>query len=215
MLVLIKKIPSCIIPICIKKWKCQFCVSLIALMILFLTGGCTTLAGDSSNSIASSCGSSNPTLSSVSPNLEESSVQQLSSDEQNIADAIVHFLHDLMDQEFIENPEVFSFEGATVEVTYIQEYIWYEPNKPDETLLAMAPEGITVFLPVPAAPEGQDSQYRPNLYVFNLGKKDDGTYIGDDSYIGLAPHSAEEYFDSLYQRPDVTLHKFELYIPPR
>ena len=164
--------------------------------------------------LAAGCGAhpQNSGGDSSGPSSTSPSASPMTDDERNIADALITILHSMMDVEYQEYPEVYSFENAVVEASYIQGYSWHDPY-PD--LIRVAPEGITCFVRVPSSLGHELWQYETTYYVFNLGRNADGTYHSD--YYTLyttGVESVDQYFAPGYGPSPDSFHEFEFYVPP-
>ena len=127
---------------------------------------------------------------------------------------------DSMDDDFIERPETYWFEGAVVQVTYYLGYTWHPADRPNLKLLEMAPEGITCYVRVPSPEEESTIQFRtPDYYIFCLGKSIEGTYITDYyQFFDTGADSLDELwlFRSECSRPyPESLNTFQFYFPNR
>ena len=138
--------------------------------------------------------------------------QELTKDEQNIADALIKILNNLHDITGMEEyPEFYSFEDSAIKVTYFQGYIWRSDPLPNEELLQTAPVGICCFLPVPEQAENQ-----PRYFVINVGRKDDGKYYNHIYGWYSDSRSLDSFFQgrpSYFPIEDYS-QTFKLYIPP-
>ena len=140
----------------------------------------------------------------------------LTDEEQRIADALIYILHRLMDAEYQEHPEVYAFENAVAEISYVQGYNWsYGNDRPNPSLLEIAPEGITCLLLIPED-TGVFPIY-PLYYVYNIGKTADGSFYKYDCDFCIENRGPEEFFKYRYQyQPlDEYLHEFKFYVPVR
>ena len=141
--------------------------------------------------------------------------QILSEEEKNIADALTLVLHGwYTNVVFIEYPIIELFEGADVEVSYVQGYNWRGYGYENKELLELAPDGITCFLRAPE--QAMDG----SIYaVFNLGRKEDGTYYSHATGFFPLWDSPEEYLRERqrlsYQPINDYLQKFEFHVPYR
>jgi len=140
-----------------------------------------------------------------SVNSEEQELPELLSNEQNISEAIASILRNMICDLQTECPELLSFEGSTVTVEYIHGYIWHEPDRPNESLLDAASEGITCLIRVPLALE-----YQPKAYILNLGRNNDGTYCYNQSSSYPVGASCMEQFLS-YKQHDSKLFNEDIY----
>ena len=144
----------------------------------------------------------------------QSSKQALTEDERNIADALILVTYNMLDMEGSgDYPIVSLFEGATIEVSYVQGYIMRgHCTAYDKKRLESIPKWITCFLSSPE-PAWDGTIY----FAFDIGKKEDGTYYSHT--FGFFPvwDSLEVFFEGRheYQPLEDYLHTFELYIPPR
>ena len=155
-------------------------------------------------------------IDSSLPDVASQSVSPLTEDERNIAEALITILHCMMNDEYQEYPEIYSYENAIVEATYMEGYYWYNP---DIMLSEMAPEGITCFLRIPLSQGDERSPYEPIYYIFYIGRNADGNYR-TDFYINLpaGTESVGMYFENFlseYRPSPDSLHEFEFYFPPR
>ena len=139
--------------------------------------------------------------------------QLLTEDEQNIADVLIHVAHKLLNMRASgEHPIVALLEDAVVEVSYVQGYFWRADSLINLALLDVAPKGITCFLRT-AEPSWDGVTYA----AFNIGRRDDGTYISHIFGSFFVWEDLDEYLSNRinYQPLDNPVQTFTLYIPPR
>jgi len=153
------------------------------------------------------------TVITTDSNEQRGVTQQISEDEQNIADALIIIAHNMFNKEgSIEYPILSLIEGAVIEVSYVQGYVWRWSGHYDEELVAIAPEGITCFL------RPSELSWDGYVYwVFLIGRKDDSTYF-DHVYAWYPEsYSIEECVRSSFQNQPLEdiIRTFNLYIPPR
>ena len=140
--------------------------------------------------------------------------QQLTEDEKNIAAALLMIMSDrIATGVYDEHPIVHLLDDAVVKVSYVQGYLWIGNEFTEcDALLEVSEEGITCFLQTPE-PAADESTYA----VFNIGRKEDGTYYSHVFGFYPAWNSLEERLErsTEYQPVEEHMRSFELYIPPR
>jgi hypothetical protein len=151
-------------------------------------------------------------------------------DEQNIADAVVRTIHNIVDKQIpYVDRIILLLLDADVEVSYVQGYVWY--NSLDYgyiNLPLFAPDGITCFLRIPE-PAPDEVTY----LSLNIGKRDNGAYYNhiygyrpmwhvaslDDHFNKKPTYQPlwDQYFSNkpTYLPLEENVKTFELYIPPR
>ena len=154
------------------------------------------------------------------PNIQKQGALSLSENELKIADALYTILSQWISSSiYLELPELLSFEDSIVQVVYYQGYDWHEADRPDTTLLELAPEGITCIVRVPSASGRELAPDKAIYYSFCLGRNSDGKY-NTEVYHSYASggKSIDEYFsyrsDYLHPSPE-NIAEFEFHFPAR
>jgi len=131
----------------------------------------------------------------------EVSDHSLLDNEERIAVALGHILKCIITSEYIEQLELCSLAGETFKVSYVEGYIWHEPDVPDNRLLEIAKTGITCFIQAPIL-----SMFSPKYYAFNVGRNYDETY--NIEYYAIYPLWVSSIDDwiSCYQTHEFIMH---------
>ena len=152
-------------------------------------------------------------VTTVSSIAEVAHSNDLSIEEQSIANALLHILQGWIDGDNPECPEINTFKDAIVRVSYMSDYEWYGFNGPDTWLLEIAPEGITCYVEIPLSLENQ-----AKTYAILLGRSPEGTFYYDhynDYPLYRSVGEIIENLMSVYVLPPDSIRTFEFRMPSR